>query len=1152
MQDKAAATGCADIRSFWGGGAGAKETPGVSGQTPGIQGEARRVPGEAGRPIVAAVKETPAAAANKAPTTAPPKTPKRHEAQLPPSHANATPHSNNTKNDTTTNNTIPQSPGIAKTPAAQSIQSCSIFWKNSPPIEKLKSFVKTTRVSDPENDIRNIANSLRRVDNAPTRLSTNDMLSELWNQSASTSSASNSAFILHSKSPKVPATTPHSKRGILKRSQSSSFLSEGSPFVAERRAKRQHWASISSSSTSSASESTQGLKKLAALLGSLEQSETPLPPPKQPFLKIPTKDLLNAVGSTPDNPFRTTTPQFGRSKSSVDVRRRDPMDDADEDVELFGRLAAAPDFPDFSSVQASRRETPVNLPSVERVLDEKENAMGLAMPRSPLDRVFEHARLMPVILDKPIERTAVPVLEDDEDDEFGDAFSDDDMALLTACHFAEEEFRATQGVLKLANLAAVNATTSITESTQSVAQREEMEEHDEFDIDFDDLSGIDVDGMMMQAEKLSATMGVVVAPKIEKRVKFERLIVLETCFEQNMVDGFSCPEQVLRLFNERTNQEKILRLREDWYQTNVEVGSYVHFITDSPPPPNPHILTNHQNFLITNPDTLISATHVADSFDCLRKSVFQDMCRVSNESNSAMVYGKLLHEIFQACVLRRDFAEETIEREVEVQVARSLEELWSIGETEGSARQHLRELVPNLMDWDAKYGREQPYGPIEVFRTQTTDKTIACVSNTLDIEEHIWSPIWGIKGNIDASLEVKTQTGRNGPVVTHIMPLELKTGKSTTAVSHRAQASLYTLMMQDRYDVDVHGSLLYYLKPKEMIKIPFIRDEIRGLLINRNHLASAITSRKLPEMVQNVRKCTHCYSLNTCLVYHKAVENGDASTSGLGSLFEENTKDMTAQHAAFFKKWEALLTKEEGDIQTMRKEVWTLGAEEREKAGSCLSGMTVVKDEGFSEDASKIQRFSYTLKKSTATSTSTKPVSAHPEHKSFLNFQLSVGDPIVVSSETGHYALAIGFITTLDPDSITVSVDRRLKGIPKRLPAFDEHVNQVYGTVRMDSTGTVSMQGVTPADLASAVYRIDKDEFSAGMALVRGNLTNLFIPQGDEKRRRLVVDLEAPTFRAEEGWRVEGEEGLNVDQRKAMGKVLTANDYALILGMPGS
>ncbi len=44
-------------------------------------------------------------------------------------------------------------------------------------------------------------------------------------------------------------------------------------------------------------------------------------------------------------------------------------------------------------------------------------------------------------------------------------------------------------------------------------------------------------------------------------------------------------------------------------------------------------------------------------------------------------------------------------------------------------------------------------------------------------------------------------------------------------------------------------------------------------------------------------------------------------------------------------------------------------------------------------------------------------------------------------------------------------------------------------------------------------WRIDKEELSSGFSVVKQNLLKLFSTKdGDEKRRRLVVDLEPPRF----------------------------------------
>ena len=70
------------------------------------------------------------------------------------------------------------------------------------------------------------------------------------------------------------------------------------------------------------------------------------------------------------------------------------------------------------------------------------------------------------------------------------------------------------------------------------------------------------------------------------------------------------------------------------------------------------------------------------------------------------------------------------------------------------------------------------------------------VSKLLDVEEHVWSPMYGLKGNIDATVQVAMDEDGNRRVLT--VPFEVKTGKRTSE-SHLAQTALYTLLLSDRY-----------------------------------------------------------------------------------------------------------------------------------------------------------------------------------------------------------------------------------------------------------------------------------------------------------------------------------------------------------------
>lgn len=83
------------------------------------------------------------------------------------------------------------------------------------------------------------------------------------------------------------------------------------------------------------------------------------------------------------------------------------------------------------------------------------------------------------------------------------------------------------------------------------------------------------------------------------------------------------------------------------------------------------------------------------------------------------------------------------------------------------------------------------------------------ITKTLAVEEDIWSPKYGLKGKVDVSVMGRIleegESSRSGDGVEAVIPFEIKTGKTVTALEHRAQTMLYTLMMSDRYSTS-HSS----------------------------------------------------------------------------------------------------------------------------------------------------------------------------------------------------------------------------------------------------------------------------------------------------------------------------------------------------------
>lgn len=129
-------------------------------------------------------------------------------------------------------------------------------------------------------------------------------------------------------------------------------------------------------------------------------------------------------------------------------------------------------------------------------------------------------------------------------------------------------------------------------------------------------------------------------------------------------------------------------------------------------------------------------------------------------------------------------------------------------------------------------------------------------------------------------------------------------------------------------------------------------------------------------------------------------------------------------------------------------------------------------------------------------------------------------------------AIARGFVLEISPLAVKLGLDRRLDRL-----ALGQHTD------------------VPPP--AERRYRVDKDELAAGLGRIRDNVMQLFIGQREQEAnlRRLVVHLEAPHFNPlddEDEKAYMPRVALNSDQRHAISHVLAAQDYALILGMPGT
>ncbi|EYU40306.1 hypothetical protein MIMGU_mgv1a000280mg [Erythranthe guttata] len=573
--------------------------------------------------------------------------------------------------------------------------------------------------------------------------------------------------------------------------------------------------------------------------------------------------------------------------------------------------------------------------------------------------------------------------------------------------------------------------------------------------------------------------------------------------------------KVLHLLNEQSGAERVLHLWDEWYFSVVAPGDTVHVIGEFDDRGKCDV-NREKNFLIVHPDILVSGTRVSASFSCPRRTVLDERLK-HNEHSAAALMGTLLHQLFQAGLISEFPTKEFLEDYARTVLQKSLESLYACGVNENDTWKTLIEAIPKILNWISSFRDSQgSKTPSVDFKSDEGMKKIR-ISEVIDIEEMAWAPKFGLKGMIDASVRVSTNT-KSAEAAEIIMPMEFKTGKA--AMEHSAQVMLYTLLMSERYMMNIEYGLLYYLHTDQTQGISVRRSDLIGLIMRRNDLANdllkASTTQQLPPMLQT--------------------SGGNAEGSGLGDLYDSLVSHLKTTHTDFLQKWERLIDLESKHLEVAKKESWCSDNSRKDHHATCLTSLALGSSiKSSPEKLSRGNQFVYRFVHREFPLLDTEKPHGDSSSSSSLKHIFKNGDYVILSTEPGRLRVANGVIAEIGNSHISVSFAKRL-----RIPG--------------------SSHGSTAEALRQQSWRIDKDEAMASFAIMRYNLIQMFLQnESSSCLRKMVVDLEMPKF--ESGCTfsqdpaisyVWSEKSLNDDQRRAIIKILTAKNYALILGMPGT
>ncbi|KAF7791436.1 hypothetical protein EIP86_002452 [Pleurotus ostreatoroseus] len=546
-----------------------------------------------------------------------------------------------------------------------------------------------------------------------------------------------------------------------------------------------------------------------------------------------------------------------------------------------------------------------------------------------------------------------------------------------------------------------------------------------------------------------------------------------------------------------------------------------------------------------------------------------------------IVWGNLLHILMQACLEQQRWDQQFLDLKISEVVKANLELLLSIKVTEEKATRNLKVRTAGFEDFANRYLTQIPLETARLTQPSNNLTSPLAITNVFCVEEEIWSSTYGLKGKVDAS--VSTLVGEVGstsdrghcPRSTELVtkPLEIKTGSSAGGLAHRAQTLLYTLLMSERYMEDIPSGLLYYTQSKEVISVPVSRPDIRALLMARNEIAEYVMRRMggerkgaiqskatqvhdipnslpevdiedcvpeatafsdksiLPPLCEDSRVCGTCNVLDACMIYRRAAERVIDDSSPISHVYNNKTGHITPAQAAFFRVWEPLLSLEEREAMRHHQEIWT-PSEGQTKSGRFPTQL-IIDTQWRADDNLDVKRrnkYSYAFR-------FVRCSEDLAQESLFLNGETSLGDNVIISSASNLLAIARGSILDLTSNEIILGVNRDLV-------ADNTRFRHQLGSRMGHGSG---------CDRTVATYRIDKELFG-GITHLRRNLVQLFHPDTDARFRESIVDLKPPRFNS----MVDCISiaafilHLNNRQQQAIQRVLSAHDYALILGTPGT
>ncbi|XP_030021961.1 DNA replication ATP-dependent helicase/nuclease DNA2 isoform X2 [Manduca sexta] len=586
----------------------------------------------------------------------------------------------------------------------------------------------------------------------------------------------------------------------------------------------------------------------------------------------------------------------------------------------------------------------------------------------------------------------------------------------------------------------------------------------------------------------------------------------------------------LKLKNSNNNECTCI-IEGIWLHTPIEKGDIVsvYAIRNSA---GQYCVNNSSGLLVLRPDHLISSTSVVAGVFCKRKAILQERWRGIDSANTAMTIGILIHELVQKVLTQNIMTMERIRAETDSIIKESIQMLYDAGLTEEETRNNMQQYLQPLAKFMQVY--VDPKSRHAMQKKHDKDKWNGHIDKVLDIEENLCCPQLGLKGKIDATLQVTIHDRKGSQQAT--VPLELKSGKASMSAEHRGQLVLYGMMLglqraEDPTAALQRGLLLYLKDNVELKEVSCGYPERRDLVMLRNQLvqylaagpgdacpdqltdiedAAVLLQQRLPEPVNHHSACGKCAYLTICSLHLWHTDGPSVTeTHPLFKLRGEALGHLTPAHIKYFLHWTALLKMEEAEQlrSAPLQSLWTDSADKRQKRGTCAAYLKL-------KDVQPVaDRYLHVFTPQNNVNNEDAKSQKGPQE----------GDFSIVSIDNRPW-IAAGVVSVARDGEVHILLERDLSRRLNKNTAYHIDTYESYATVVANLTNLGVL--IEDSDRAERLRRLIIDKAS---------------PEFDQKLPREVGRLGSKLMRT-----------LNIEQQRAVFKILAARDYALLKGLPGT